>query len=52
MSPAIIGSLSDRWGLPRALLITPLAVLIAGCFALRGGRLVEEDQLAAEDTST
>lgn len=52
ISPAIIGSLSDRWGLSRALLITPLAVLIAGCFALRGGMYVEGDQRAADETST
>ncbi len=52
ISPAIIGSLSDRWGLSRALLITPLAVLIAAGFALRGGRFVERDQRSAEDTST
>ncbi len=49
ISPAIIGSLSDRWGLPAALLITPLAVLIAACFALWGGRFVEGDQRAAEE---
>lgn len=48
VSPAIIGSLSDRWGLPAALLITPLAVLIAAGFALWGGRYVEGDQRAAE----
>jgi predicted MFS family arabinose efflux permease len=48
ISPAIIGVLSDRWGLARALLITPLAVLVAACFALRGGRFVAGDQRAAE----
>jgi predicted MFS family arabinose efflux permease len=48
ISPAIIGFLSDRWGLSHALLITPLAVFIAACFALRGGRFVEEDQRQAE----
>lgn len=52
ISPAIIGFLSDRWGLPVALLITPLAVVVAGCFAFRGGRFVEGDQRAAEVTST
>ena len=29
VSPALIGTLSDRWGLSRAFLITPLAVLVA-----------------------
>lgn len=48
ISPAIIGSLSDKWGLARALLVTPLAVLIAAGFALRGGRFVEADQQGAE----
>lgn len=48
VSPAIIGFLSDQWGLARALLITPSAVLIAACFALWGGRNVVEDQNAAE----
>lgn len=48
ISPAIIGSLSDRWGLSGALLITPLAVLLAAGFALCGGRFVADDQQAAE----
>jgi MFS family permease len=48
ISPAIIGFMSDQWGLARALLITPLAVLTAACFALRGGRFVERDQREAE----
>lgn len=48
VSPAIIGFLSDRWGLPVALLITPMAVIIAACFAFRGGKFVAGDQQAAE----
>jgi hypothetical protein len=36
ISPAIIGFLSDQWDLPRALLITPLAVLVAAGFASGG----------------
>ena len=48
ISPAIIGLLSDRWGLSVALLITPLAVLIAAWIAFRGGRFVVGDQQAAE----
>jgi predicted MFS family arabinose efflux permease len=48
ISPAIIGSLSDQWGLSSALLITPLAVLLAAVFAFRGGQFVEVDQRIAE----
>ncbi len=48
ISPAIIGSLSDQWGLSRALLITPLAVLAAAGFAFWGGRYVEGDQVKGE----
>jgi MFS family permease len=48
ISPAIIGSLSDVWGLRSALLITPLAVAVAAVFAMRGCRFVEADQRAAE----
>ena len=51
ISPAIIGSLSDRWGLSSALLITPLAVLIAALFAWWGGRFVTADQLAAGEVT-
>lgn len=49
ISPAIIGVLSDRWGLAGALLITPLAVLLAAGFALWGGKYVAEDQRMAEE---
>lgn len=49
ISPAIIGVLSDRWGLAGALLITPLAVLLAAGFALWGGKYVAADQRAAEE---
>ncbi len=48
ISPAIIGVLSDRWGLSGALLITPVAVLFAAGFALWGGRFVADDQRTAE----
>lgn len=48
VSPAIIGSLSDIWGLRAALLITPLAVAAAALFAVRGCRFVETDQNSAE----
>jgi predicted MFS family arabinose efflux permease len=49
ISPAIIGSLSDQWGLSRALLITPLAVLVAAGFAFWGGRYVEGDQVMSDE---
>ncbi|HIJ86120.1 MAG TPA: MFS transporter [Desulfuromonadales bacterium] len=49
ISPAIIGSLSDQWGLSRALLITPLAVLVAAGFAFWGGRYVEGDQVLSDE---
>lgn len=48
ISPAIIGSLSDQWGLSRALLITPLAVLAAAGFAFWGGRYIEGDQVIGD----
>jgi len=48
ISPAIIGTLSDRWGLSASLLITPLAVLVAAGFALLGCRYVAEDQRMAD----
>ena len=48
ISPAIIGSLSDAWGLQAALLITPAAIVLAAVFALRGCRSVAEDQRVAE----
>ena len=51
ISPAIIGFLSDHWGLSNALLITPLVVLVASGFAFWGGKFVEADQRAAEDTT-
>ncbi len=45
ISPAIIGYLSDQWGLSRALLITPLAIVAAAGCAFWGGRYVEGDQV-------
>ncbi|MDD2850619.1 MAG: MFS transporter [Desulfuromonadaceae bacterium] len=44
VSPTIIGVLSDHWGLARALLITPVAIVAAAGCALWGGRSVAEDQ--------
>jgi predicted MFS family arabinose efflux permease len=48
ISPAIIGSLSDQWGLSRALLITPLAVVAAAGFAFWGGRYMDADQVKGD----
>lgn len=52
ISPALIGLLSDRWGLSQALLVTPAAVLAAAGFALWGGRYVEQDQRGVDEVST
>lgn len=49
ISPAIIGRLSDAWGLTKALLITPVAIVMAAFFALRGCRSVAADQRIAEE---
>lgn len=51
LSPTIIGALSDTWGLTFALLITPLAILVAAGFALGAGRFMASDQRAADDLS-
>jgi MFS family permease len=42
-SPAILGWLSDQWGLSGALLITPLAMVLAGLLCFFCGRFVVED---------
>jgi len=43
ISPSILGWLSDKWGLQQALLITPLAMSVAGIFCFICGRFVKED---------
>ncbi|MSM38142.1 MAG: MFS transporter [Geobacter sp.] len=48
VSPAILGWLSDQWGLRSALLITPLAMVVAGIFCFISGRFVVEDMVQAE----
>jgi MFS family permease len=48
VSPTILGWLSDRWGLRSALLITPLAMVLAGLFCFLCGRYVVEDMAQAE----
>lgn len=52
VSPAIIGALSDQWGLATALLITPLAVVCAAVCALWGRAFVAEDQHAVDHAIT
>jgi len=48
VSPSILGWLSDRWGLRNALLITPLAMVLAGLFSFICGRYVVQDMARAE----
>lgn len=48
VSPSILGWLSDQWGLRSALLITPLAMLLAGMFCFICGRYVVQDMAQAE----
>lgn len=48
VSPSIIGWLSDLWGLRSALLITPLAMVLAGLFCFFCGRFVVQDMAVAE----
>jgi MFS family permease len=48
VSPSILGWLSDQWGLRSALLITPLAMVLAGLFCFICGRFVVRDMAQAE----
>jgi MFS family permease len=48
VSPSILGWLSDQWGLRVALLITPLAMVLAGLFCFICGRFVVRDMAQAE----
>lgn len=48
ISPSLLGWLSDQWGLRNALLITPLAMLLAGLLCFFCGRYVVKDMAAAE----
>lgn len=45
ISPALLGRLSDLWGLRNALLITPFAILVASFFSFVCSRLIEKDSL-------
>jgi MFS transporter, Spinster family, sphingosine-1-phosphate transporter len=47
-SPSILGWLSDQWGLRNALLITPLAMALAGLLCFVCGRFVVQDMARAE----
>jgi len=48
VSPAILGWLSDQWGLRNALLITPVAMVLAGLLCFVCGRFVLRDMACAE----
>ena len=43
VSPAVLGWLSDHWGLRNALLITPVALLAASVFCFLCGRFIGEE---------
>lgn len=47
ISPTILGRLSDLWGLRNALLITPLAILLAAFFSFLCTRFIERDSSAS-----
>lgn len=49
VSPSIIGWLSDQWGLRSALLITPLAMVLAGLLCFICGRFVVLDMAQVEE---
>ncbi len=48
VSPAIIGFLSDRWGLRAGLLLTPVMILLAALFCFLCGRYIEADTSRAD----
>lgn len=48
VSPTFLGWLSDLWGLRSALLVTPLAVLLAALLSFLSMRFIELDTAAAE----
>lgn len=47
VSPAVIGRLSDLFDLRSALLITPIAIMLAALFCFACGRYIEHDTLKA-----
>ncbi len=48
ISPSILGWLSDQWGLQSALMITPLAMVVAGIFCFICSRFVAKDMTQVE----
>ena len=48
VSPSILGWLSDQWGLRSALLIAPLAMVLAGLLCFFCGRFVVQDMAQVE----
>jgi len=48
ISPSLLGWLSDQWGLRSALLITPLAMVVAGLLCFLCGRYVVRDMSSVE----
>jgi MFS family permease len=48
ISPSILGWLSDQWDLRSALLITPVAMVLAGLLCFVCGRFVVQDMARAE----
>ena len=48
VSPSILGWLSDQWGLRNALLITPVAMVLAGLLCFVCGRFVVQDMAYVE----
>ena len=48
VSPSILGWLSDHWGLRSALLVTPVAMALAGLFCFICCRFVAKDMAQAE----
>jgi MFS family permease len=48
VSPSILGWISDQTDLRKALLITPLAMVLAGVFCFICGRFVAQDMVQAE----
>jgi predicted MFS family arabinose efflux permease len=49
VSPTVLGWLSDQWDLRSALLITPLAMALAGLFCFLCGRFVVQDMAQTEE---
>jgi len=49
ISPSILGWLSDQWGLRNALLITPLAMILAGILCFVCGRFVLKDMAQVDE---